>query len=89
MHGDHTVRTETMNMACGMKTWCARVAATEAEECVWVLDPCPQVEGANYDWFVLAAGRGERLWIEGRCVGSAARAGLAGREIRFSDNEAR
>ena len=34
------------------------MAATEAEECVWVLDPCPQVEGANYDWFVLAAGRG-------------------------------
>jgi len=55
------------------------VAATEAEECVWVLDPCPQVEGANYDWFVLAAGRGGRLWIEGRCVGSAARAGPAAR----------
>ena len=65
------------------------MAATEAEECVWVLDPCPQVEGANYDWFVLAAGRGGRLWIEGRCVGSAARAGPAWREIRFSGNEAR
>ena len=65
------------------------MAATEAEECVWVLDPCPQVEGANYDWFVLAAGRGGRLWIEGRYVGSAARAGPAWREIRFSDNEAR
>ena len=25
---------------------------------VWVLDRCPQLEGANfYDWFVLAAGR--------------------------------
>merc|ERR1711865_1188927 len=29
------------------------------------------------------------LWIEGRYVGSAARAGPAWREIRFSDNEAR
>ena len=42
------------------------MAATEAEECVWVLDPCPQVEGANYDWFVLAAGRGGGGLIEGR-----------------------
>ena len=56
---------------------------------VWVLDRCPQLEGANYDWCVLAAGRGGGVVIEGRCVGSAARAGLAGREIRFSDNEAR
>ena len=32
---------------------------------------------------------GGGVLIEGRCVGSAARAGLAGREIRFSDNEAR
>ena len=39
------------------------MAATEAEECVWVLDPCPQVEGANYDWFVLAAGRGGRTEV--------------------------
>ena len=35
---------------------------------MWVLDPCPQVEGANYDWFVLAVGRGGRLWIEGSYV---------------------
>ena len=67
----------------------ARVWLLRRQRKVWVLDRCPQLEGANYDWFVLAAGRGERLWVEGRCVGSAARAGLAGREIRFSDNEAR
>ena len=54
------------------------MAATEAEECVWVLDPCPQVEGANYDWFVLAVGRGGRLWIEGRYVGRECSKGGAG-----------
>ena len=54
------------------------MAATEVEECVWVLDPCPQVEGANYDWFVLAAGRGGRLWIEGRYVGRECSKGGAG-----------
>ena len=43
-----------------------------------MLDPCPQVEGANYDWFVLAAGRGGRLWIEGRYVGRECSKGGAG-----------
>ena len=36
----------------------ARVWLLRRQRKVWVLDRCPQLEGANYDWFVLAAGRG-------------------------------